>query len=154
MVTNVKGVFRDFSGTIYLDEKDLTKSRAEGSIRVESIDTGIKKRDDHLRSPDFFDVGTFPEIRYQTTRIEPKGENRFVVYGKLTIRDVTKEIPLDVEYMGKVVGMDGKPRIGFHAEGKINRKDFKVLWDKRLDNGAIVVGDEVKISLDIEAVQE
>lgn len=154
MITQVPGEFRTFTGAIELDEGDLTRSRAEGTIEAKSINTNNEKRDNHLRSADFFHVDQFPEIRYRSTRIIPLGGNRFRVFGELTIKDVTKEIELEVEYGGKVADPMGNERMGFHAEGKINRKDFHILWNKTLDNGGVVVGDEVKLILDVEAIKE
>jgi len=154
MITQVPGQFRTFSGFIELDEKDLTRSKAQGTIEVKSIDTNNEKRDAHLRSPDFFDADRYPQISFRTTRIIPLGDNRYKVFGELTIKNVTKEVELEVEYYGKIVDPMKKERIGFHAEGKINRKEFNILWDKRMDNGGLVVGDEVKIILDIEAIRE
>lgn len=154
MITQVPGEFTQFSGYIDFDEKDPTLSRAEGVIEAKSINTNNEKRDAHLRSPDFFDVEKYPQITFRTTKVKSLGENRFQVTGELSMKGVTKPIELQVEYYGKVTDPMGKERIGLHAEGKLNRRDFKILWNKTLDNGGVVVGDEVKLILDVEAVKE
>ena len=154
VVTTQKGLFSRVSGTIVLDETDLTQSSVEAEIDAASIDTRWPDRDAHLRSADFLDVEHYPTITFKSTRLESAGGDRFKVYGDLTIRGVTREVVLDAELNG--IGKDpwGGTRAGFSATGKINRKDWGMTWNGTLEAGGLLVGDEVKVSLDIEAVKE
>ncbi len=153
MVATARGQFKSYSGTLNLDEKDFSKSTFEGEIDVESVDTGNADRDKHLRTNDFFDVPNHPKIRFKSTKIEPKSESEFVVYGDLTIRGVTKPIALDVEFSGTSKNPYGKTVAGFSAHGTVNRKDFGVSFNAVLETGGIAVGEKVKIEVEVEAVQ-
>ncbi|MBM3222567.1 MAG: polyisoprenoid-binding protein [Candidatus Tectomicrobia bacterium] len=138
--------------TYTYDEKDVTKSSMQGTIKTASIDTGNAKRDEHLRSADCFDATKFPDIKFQTTRVEKKGDG-YVMVGPLTIRDVTKEVTMPFTVTGKVVDPRGKERIGFEASLKIKRKDFGVSWDKTMDNGSLIVSDDIDIELLVQAIK-
>jgi polyisoprenoid-binding protein YceI len=153
MVSNVKGEFREFSGTIMLDEADPANSNVEVAINAASIDTENGKRDDHLRSADFFDVQNHPEITFKSTKVE-KTADGFMIFGDFTLRGVTKAISFPATMLGKITGMGGETRVGFEAFTKINRKDFGMTWNKALDAGGVVLSEEVKIELNIEAVKE
>ena len=118
MVTNVRGTFKDVHGTVDIDESDPTASRAEVILAAASLDTGFGARDTHLRSADFFDVATYPDIRVVSTAIRARRDNRFVVTADVTIRDVTKSVDFDVEFLGFYQGMDGARRAGFSAPGR------------------------------------
>jgi len=150
--SKVRGRFLKYTGAIQLDNDDASKSWVEVTIDATSIDTGTAQRDTHLRSADFFDVETFPELRFRSTRIEDAGGGRLRVIGDLTIRDVTREIALDAEPAGR--GMDpwGNERIGFAAKASIDRKDFGLKWNQLLEAGGVLVGDKVDIELDVQAV--
>jgi polyisoprenoid-binding protein YceI len=152
VITNVKGTFGEFDGTIEFDENDLTKTTASGTIKVASIDTGNEKRDGHLKSGDFFDAEKYPEITFASKKVE-KGKDGYVMIGDMTIRGVTKEIEVPFELVGKITDPMGKTRIGLRATAEINRQDFGVSWSKTLDGGGLVVGDNVKIELDVEAIK-
>ncbi len=153
MVSNVKGEFGEFTGTIMLDEADPANSNVEVAINAASIDTENAKRDDHLRSADFFDVQNHPEITFKSTKVE-KTADGFMIFGDFTMHGVTKAISFPATLLGKITGMGGETRVGFEAITKINRKDFGMTWNKALDAGGVVLSEEVKIELNIEAVKE
>jgi polyisoprenoid-binding protein YceI len=153
VVSKVRGRFAKYSGKVELDEEDLTRSRVEATIEAASIDTGTAQRDDHLRSPDFFDVEKFPELRFQSTRIDKLDDERYRLSGELTIRDVTREISLEVEYGGRATDPWGNERIGFIARGSLDRKDFGLKWNQALEAGGVLVGNRVEIELEVQAVK-
>jgi polyisoprenoid-binding protein YceI len=153
LVSKVRGRFAKLSGTLHVDEGDLTRSTAEAIIDVASIDTGTAQRDTHLRSPDFFDVERFPEIRFRSARVEKVGDDRYRVVGQLTIRDVTREVSLDVEHGGRAKDPWGNERLGFIAKTSIDRKDFGLQWNQVLETGGVMVGDRVDIELELQAVR-
>jgi polyisoprenoid-binding protein YceI len=152
VLSTVKGQFSDISGTILYDENDLSRSSIEVVIKVASINTNNAKRDDHLKSPDFFDAGTFPEITFKSTKIEKTGDS-YLLTGTLTMRNVTKEISFPFEVTGRLTDPWGNIRMGAEASLKINRQDYGISWSKTLDGGGLVVGDEVKIGLSVEAIK-
>jgi polyisoprenoid-binding protein YceI len=153
MVTNVRGTFKEVRGTVEIDESNPTASRAEIVLTAASLDTGFGARDTHLRSADFFDVETYPEIRVTSTAIRVKRGNRFVVTADVTIREVTKSVAFDVEFLGFYPGMDATRHAGFTARAKVNRKDWGLDWNVALEAGGWLVGDEVKLEVDV-ALQE
>ena len=153
MVSTVKGRFRNVDGTLRIDEADPTRSSVEATVDVASIDTGVAQRDDHLRSDDFFNAARYPKISFRGTGIEKRGED-WKLTGDLTIREVSRPVVLDVEFDGRGVDAFGKDRAGFTAETKINRKDFGVNWNGLIEAGGVVVGDTVKIALNIAAVRQ
>lgn len=150
--SKVRGRFLKYTGAIRLDDGDLASSWVEVAIDAASIDTGTAQRDDHLRSPEFFGVEKFPELRFRSTRVEDLGGGRLRVIGELTIRDTTREVALDAESAGR--GMDpwGNERIGFVAKTSIDRKDFGLAWNQLLEAGGVLVGDRVDMELDVQAV--
>lgn len=150
MVSKVKGVFSKFDGTITVDEDPL-KSRVEATIDASSIDTREPQRDAHLRSSDFFDVDTHPEIVFVSTSVVPAG-NDFAVTGDLTIHGVTRPVELALEFNGVAPDPWGGLRAGFSATTEISRADFGIEFNIPLDGGGVVVGDKIKIYLEIEAV--
>jgi len=153
VVSKVRGRFGKHSGTITLDDADITRSSVEVSIDASSIDTGVADRDTHLRSPDFFDVEKFPELHFGSKRIEQVEDARYRVVGDLTIRGVIREVALDVEYGGRGKDPWGNERVGFVAKTSIDRKEFGLTWNQLLETGGILVGDRVDIELDIQAVR-
>jgi polyisoprenoid-binding protein YceI len=153
VLSKVRGRFGSFSGSLDLDEADLTRSALDVSIDAASIDTGTAQRDEHLRSADFFDAERFPTLRYRSTRVEQLGQDHYRVVGELTIRGVTREVPLDVEYGGQGKDPWGNQRAGFSAKASINRKDFGLAWNQVLEAGGLLVGDKVEIELEIQAVK-
>jgi polyisoprenoid-binding protein YceI len=152
MITTVKGRITDIEGIIYTDEKDLKNSSVEATLRAVSLDTRTDQRDQHLRSADFLDVEKYPEIRFRSTRIQGDKQS-FKLTGDLTIRDVTKPITLDVEFEGQTKDPWGGERVGFSANGKIDRREFGLTWNQALEAGGVVVGNDIKISLEVEAVR-
>lgn len=151
VISEVRGEFLKFSGSFELDDKgSLTGISAK--IEMASLNTRVEKRDNHLRSPDFFDVKKYPLMTFVSKKVTHKG-NKYSVIGDLTIKKVTKSVTLTGELLGRVVGFMGEHRAGFKAEVKINRKDFGVSFHKILETGGLVVGDEVKIILDVEGVK-
>ncbi len=154
--TQVPGRFTELSGTLHLDEQDLTKSSVEVTIPAASVSTSNERRDNHLRSQDFFWVEKYPHITFKSTKVVP-GDDRdsFQLLGDLTIRGVTRPVTLDVKKLGIVDAgpMMGR-RAGFEATTTINRKDFGIVWNQKLDQGGVVLGDDVLITLNVEAAHK
>jgi polyisoprenoid-binding protein YceI len=151
MLGKVRGVFTDFGGTIVFDKANPAASSVEFKVKATSIDTNNDKRDEHLRSPDFFDVATYPEITFKSAKVVAKGGNAFDVTGTLTIRGVGKTVTLPVKYLGEAKDPWGNVKASFETGITINRKDYNVVWNKALDAGGFVLGDDVAISINIEA---
>lgn len=153
-ISSVFGKFANFKGDFTFDPKAPDKAKAAAVINVGSINTEEKKRDDHLRSNDFFDAAKFPEMKFTTKEIKEVNGESFKVLGELTIRDVTKPVVLDVTYQGSATDPWGKERAAFTATTKINRRDFGLTWSKVLETGALVVGDEVTIQIEVEGIKK
>jgi polyisoprenoid-binding protein YceI len=155
MVSNVKGVFHKFNGQFEIDDKEITNARASAVINVASIDTGIEKRDEDLRSPNFFDVAKYPSMTFVSKKIVRTGANSFKMTGDLTMHGVTREVVLDMEGLDTVVKDPwGNVRRGATLSGMINRKDFGLTYNKLLETGGMVVGDEVKINIEVELIRK
>jgi len=154
MITNVKGHFTGVTGVLTLNEQDITKSHVEASIDAASINTREADRDTHLKSADFLDVEKFPKLTFTSTRVTSTGEGELQVEGDLTIHGVTRKVEFTVEGPTQP-GKDpwGNTRIGLTATTKINRKDFGLTWNTALETGGILVGDEVTITFDVEAIK-
>lgn len=152
VITNTKGNFKDFSGEILFDPKNVTKSSVKVTIQAASIDTDNADRDKHLRSGDFFDAETHPEITFVSKKVEKKGDG-YLLTGTLTLRGVSKEVSFPFTLTGPVQDPWGNTRIGAEASLTINRQDYGVSWNKALDTGGVLVGDNVKIELAVEAVK-
>jgi polyisoprenoid-binding protein YceI len=150
ILTKVRGTFRDFSGTINFDKATPENSSVEFRIKAASIDTGNQKRDDHLRTADFFDVGTHPEIVFKSTKVVSKGNNTFDVTGDFTMHGVTKSVVLPVTFLGEQEFGKGV-KAGFETALTINRKDYGLTWNRALESGGVLVGEEVEIAINIEA---
>jgi len=155
MIATVRGEFGKISGSVKLDPSDPTHTSVEARIDASSINTREPQRDAHLKSPDFLDVAKFPTIDFKSTRNVKTGPETYELTGQLTLHGVTREITLTVESDG-VETKDpwGKLRRGASATGKLNRKDFGLNWNQALEAGGVLVGDEVKISIDVELVQQ
>jgi polyisoprenoid-binding protein YceI len=154
MISNVKGEFTSVTGSLELNNNDITKSKVEASIDATTINTRDSQRDAHLKSADFFDVEKFPAISFKSTSISQQTPGELTVTGDLTIHGVTRKVVFDVE--GPSMPQKdpwGNTRIGFSATTRINRKDFGLTWNTALETGGILVGDEVTISLDVEFVR-
>lgn len=155
MIANVTGAFEKFKGTVVIDEKDITKSKVDVSIEMASLNTAIGKRDEHLRSPDFFDVAKFPVMTFVSTKVERAGTDKLKVTGNLTIKGVTKPAVLAVDGpTGEITSPQGDVKRGASATAKINRQDFGVSWNKKLDGGGVVVADDVFIMIDTEMARQ
>jgi polyisoprenoid-binding protein YceI len=155
MVSNVRGGFEKVSGKIHFDEKDISKSSAEIVIDAASINTRVAKRDKHLRSPDFLDAAKHPSLTFKSKKVEKLGDGNLKMTGDLTIRGVTKEVVLEIEGPTPPIKDPwGNTRVGGVATTKINRKDYGLTWNKALETGGVVVGDEVEITIDIDQVAD
>jgi polyisoprenoid-binding protein YceI len=150
MISNVKGGFKDFSGTIIFDDKDISKSSVTVTIKVASINTHDDNRDGHLRSPDFFDAEKYSDITFTSKRIEKQGDG-WVLMGDLTIKNVTKEVTFPFTLVGPINDPWGNKRIAAQGSLNIDRQDYGVSWNKTLDNGGLLVGNDVRIDFEIEA---
>ncbi len=150
MIATVKGRFRDFDGAIVPDEA----TRVAGSIRVASLETLDARRDEHLRSPDFFDAERFPEIMFRSEALELNGDDRrFLLPGELTIKDVTRPVLLDGVFHGAGVHPDGGERIAFALRGELDRTEFGLTWNRTIETGGVLVGNVVELALEVFALR-
>jgi polyisoprenoid-binding protein YceI len=149
IVSNVVGQFRDFTADVNLDRAEPAKSSVDFTIQATSIDTGSANRDTHLRSPDFFDVEKFPTITFKSTAVTPKSKNDFDVTGDLTMHGVTKRVTLPVRFLGFNKTARGE-KAGFEVETTIDRKEYGVIWNKNMDEGGFLLGDDVKVTINLE----
>jgi len=152
MVTNVRGSFSNMDGVINFDPANPAASSVDVTIDVNSINTGVNDRDNHLRSGDFFDIATYPNITFKSTNVEVTGDDSAKVTGDLTIRDVTKTVVLDVDFLGQGGSPFGDTRAGFEATTKIDREAFGLTWNQALEAGGVLVGKDIKIVLDVQGV--
>ena len=153
MITTVKGRFAEFEGTVVADETNLADSTVDVTMKAASLDTRSEQRDAHLRSPDFLDVETYPEVTFRSTRIEGT-KDEFQLTGDLTIRGVTRPITLDVTFEGEGKDPWGGTRASFSAKGKFDRRDFGLTWNVALETGGILVSNEVKINIEAQVVAQ
>lgn len=149
-----KGQFDDFDGTFAFDPAQAASSKVKFTIQAASINTNSKKRDEHLRSPDFFNVDKFKTLSFESHDFAPAGDKKFKLTGNLTIHGVTKEVTFDVDYLGNLKDPWGNNRSAFVATTHINRKDYGLTWNKVLETGGLMVGEDVEITLNIEAVEK
>ena len=152
LLTKVRGRFSHFEGAIEYDERNPEQSSVHVTIQAASVDTNERDRDTHLRSPDFFDVEKYPTLTFKSARVTRKGSDSFDVAGDLTIHGVTRRVTLSAVFLGKAKDPWGNERLAFEAETTINRKDFGLLWNAALETGGFLVGDEVKITLSVQAL--
>jgi len=148
MVTTVRGKFAEVDGGLTLDEADPARSSGSFTVKAASLNSGVEQRDGHLRSADFFAVEQYPEITFVSTGVQAKGGNDYAVTGDLTIRDTTKPVTFDVEFLGHYQGFQGR-RAGFHATTRINREDWGLTWNVGLEAGGWLVGKEIKLEIDL-----
>ncbi|WP_030546578.1 YceI family protein [Streptomyces albus] len=153
MVTNVRGSFGDHEGRLRLDGSDPARSTASVEVRIASVDTGNKDRDQHLVGGDFFDAEAFPLMTFRSTAVEPVGEDVYRVTGDLTIKDVTRPLSIDLEFNGAATDVYGNERVGFEGSTQILRSDWGLTWNAALEAGGVLVGDKVKLTFDISAVK-
>lgn len=155
MITNVKGAFREVDANIFTRGDDFLTSEINVVIKVASLDTGDEKRNAHLKSADFFDAGNHHDLLFEGEKIQKTAdENQFILYGELTIKGVTVPVKLNVEFNGFMKDPWGRQKAGFSIEGKINRKDWELNWNKTLETGGVLVGDEVRISCEVQLVKD
>lgn len=154
MISNVRGRFEDFTGAVEFDEDDPSRSSVEVQIEAASINTKEPQRDTHLRSPDFLDAEKFPQLRYKSRRVEMIDASHGRITGDLTVRDLAREVVLDVEYAGKAKSPWGTVSAGFSATAKLSRKDWGLTWNSPLETGGFLVGDQVNISIELELIKQ
>ena len=153
MISTVRGQFEKFSGTVDLNEANPTLSSVDVQIEAASINTRNDQRDGHLRSPDFLNADQYPTITFKSKRVEQIDANHGRIIGDLTIRDITREVPLEVEYSGQAKTPWGTTSAGFSAHTKFNRNDWDLNWNQALEAGGVLVGDRVDIELDVQGVK-
>jgi polyisoprenoid-binding protein YceI len=153
VISKVRGSFSQFEGTIDFDEVDPTLGSVSATITMESIDTSDEKRDEHLRSAEFFNTAEYPTMTFSSKEITKDGDD-WQLKGNLTLHGVTKPVALKLEYNGSVDDPWGNHRVGFAAEGKIDRRDFGISWNNTLDKGGLALGNDVTIQLEIEAIRQ
>jgi len=154
LMSNVTGRFRDFDATVAIDRADPARSSVEFTIQAASIDTSENTRDEHLRSPDFFEATKYPTISFKSSVVTPKSATRFDVTGDLTMHGVTRRITLPVEFLGFGKDARGNERAGFNIETTLDRKEYNITWNRLLDEGGLLLGDEVKVMIDLELVKK
>lgn len=154
MISKVRGSFESFSGSVNFDEENPTNTTVNVEVDLNSVNTRDEKRDGHLKSPDFFDTANYPTMKFESTRVEQIDENNGRLYGQLTIKDVTKEIVLDVEYAGVAKSPWGTESAGFSASGSLNRKDWGLNWNQALETGGVLVGENINIEIELELVKQ
>jgi polyisoprenoid-binding protein YceI len=152
-IATVRGEFTEFEGTLEIGE-ELETAKAYGTVKVQSVDTNESQRDDHLRSPDFFDAQQHPELRFESTRIEALDEEEFRITGNLTIHGVTNEIVLHADVQGTDIDPWGNERVGLEITGQLSRGDYDMKFNQALGSGNMLVADKVKLALDISAVKQ
>jgi polyisoprenoid-binding protein YceI len=154
MIATVRGSFTKVTGTVTVDERDPTSASIDITIPTASVTTGDEKRDGHLRSPDFFDVERYPAMTFRSTRVQKASGDTFRVVGDLTIRDVTREVALDVDVLGRAKDPWGQEHAAFEAKTKVNRFDYGLTWNAALEAGGVLVGDDVKISIEAQLLKQ
>ena len=152
-IATVRGEFTEFEGTLEIAE-DLSSAKAYGTAKTESVNTNEPQRDDHLRSPDFFDAAQFPELSFESTSIEALDDEEFRITGRLTIHGVTNDIVLHADYQGTDIDPYGNERVGLEVTGQLSRGDYDMKFNQALGSGNVLVADKVKLALDISAVKQ
>lgn len=154
MITNVTGSFTEFDGTLEAAKEDFSDAKVSFTAAVKSVNTNNPQRDEHLRGDDFFAADKFPELKFVSTAIQKTGDDEYKLTGDLTIRDVTKPITLDVTYTGTVVDPWGQVKAGFELTGKLNRKEYGLVWSAVTETGSVMVSDEVKLNLNVQVIKQ
>ncbi len=154
VISNVTGIFKKFEGICEAPEDSFENAEVDFSLDVDSIDTNQEQRDAHLKSAEFFDAGKYPKITFKSTSFTKTDGNDFDLTGNLTVKDVTKPVTLKVEFGGSATDFTGKFRAGFEVTGKINRKEFGLVWDGITEAGAIVLGEDVKLNINLQFIKQ
>ncbi|WP_405555156.1 YceI family protein [Streptomyces canus] len=153
MVTNVKGKFDEFSGSLHLDGGDPSASTASIDVKMDSIDTGSADRDGHLKSADFFKIEEFPTMTFRSTKAEALGDEDYRITGDLTILGTTKSLTIDLEFNGAAKDPFGNERVGFEGKAEIKRSEWGLTWNAALETGGVLISDKIKLSFDISAIK-
>lgn len=153
MVTNVKGSFKDFEGTLHLDGSDPSKSTASLDVKMESVDTGSADRDGHLKSADFFKTDEHPTMTFRSTKAEALGGDDYRITGELSILGTTKPLTIDLEFNGSATDPFGNQRVGFEGKAQIIRSEWGLSWNAALETGGVLVSDKIKLVFDISAIK-
>jgi polyisoprenoid-binding protein YceI len=154
VISTVSGFFRGFEGSVETDGEDFDSANIEFSIDINSIDTNQSQRDEHLKSPEFFDAATYPHIKFKSTSFKKTGDDEYALKGDLTIKDVTKPVSLAVEFGGSAADFYGNTKAGFEITGKINRKEFGLTWDGVTEAGSVVVGEDIKLTINAQLLKQ
>jgi len=154
VISTVTGSFKTFEGTVETDGDDLTTANINFSADIASIDTNQAQRDEHLRSAEFFDAANHPKMTFTSSSLEKTGDDTYKLKGDLTMKGVTKPVVLDAEYGGAMTDFYGQNKVGFEITGKINRKDFGLTWSATTEAGGVVVGDEIKLAINIQLIKQ
>ena len=154
MITTVTGGFSEFDGSVETDDNDFSTAKIEFTAQALSVFTGNAGRDMHVRSADFFDIDKYPQLKFVSTSVKRIDDKHFKLHGNMTIKDITKEIEVDVKVTGFVKDPAGKERVGFFISGSIHRKDFGLKWNVITEAGNILVGEEARISCDVQLIEE
>jgi polyisoprenoid-binding protein YceI len=154
VISTVSGFFKNFEGTLETENEDFQDAKIEFSLDVNSIDTNQDQRDGHLKSPEFFDSEKYPKISFTSTSLKKSGDDEFELKGDLTIKDITKQVTLNVEFGGSTADFYGNTKAGFEVTGKINRKEFGLTWDGVTEAGSIVVGEDIKLTINAQFAKQ
>jgi polyisoprenoid-binding protein YceI len=154
VISTVTGFFKSFEGSLETENEDFNDAKIEFSIDIASLDTNQTMRDDHLKSAEFFDAEKYPHITFKSTSFKKTGDDEYKLVGDLTIKDVTKPVTLDVEFGGSAADFYGNTKAGFEITGKINRKEFGLTWDGVTEAGAIVVGEDIKLTINAQLAKQ
>lgn len=153
MISKVRGQFEKFEGTVALDEHTPTNTQVDVRMQADSLNTRNEQRDNHLRSPDFLNAAEYPYVTFTSTRVEVIGDQQARLTGDLTIRDITREVVLNVAYSGQARSPWGKVSYGFNGSTAINRKNWNLTWNQGLETGGVLVGDEIEINIELELIK-
>lgn len=154
VISTVSGFFKSFSGTVEAENEDFSDAKIEFSIDIDSIDTTQTQRDEHLKSAEFFDAAQYPHITFKSTSFTKTGDDEYELKGDLTVKNVTNPVTLNVEYGGSAADFYGNTKAGFEVTGKINRKEFGLTWDGVTEAGSIVVGEDIKLTINAQLIKQ
>lgn len=154
MISNARGRFEEFTGSVEFDEQNLETLKVDVQLDAASINTRDQQRDGHLKSPDFFNVEAYPHLTFKSTRVEKVNDRNLKIHGDLTIRDTTRPVTLETEFAGVATSPWGTVSAGFSAHTKINRKEWGLVWNQTLETGGLLVGEDVKIEIELELVKQ
>ena len=154
VISTVSGFFKSFEGSVETDGEDFDGATIDFSIDINSIDTNQSQRDEHLKSPEFFDAATYPHIKFKSTSFKKIDDDEYALKGDLTIKGVTKPVSLDVEFGGSTADFYGNTKAGFEITGKINRKEFGLTWDGVTEAGSVVVGEDIKLTINAQLTKQ